>query len=288
MFGLMTLPAMAGELEQPMKKIGFNYKQAVKADDAATMEKYINEMKAQFDIAKQKNMPTAKKEKFLEGMNEVQTELDASLAALKAGDEAKAREHLAKVNDLKKEYHKYAKQKADPFHWDSLVRLTHWCGGHLYRQPLAQRGGRGVARAAGLPGHRPDQPAPGVGLVCQGPCPVASPHPKPGRFSPASGGAARAHATAPGHHGSGKLAVWTLWLLILATAGTGWFQNTEMGFELGADDWHVWCTWALQGMIALHLLAILFTSWRQRSNLVKRMLPRRRDKARALPQESDA
>ncbi|MBC8673828.1 hypothetical protein H2136_04265 [Aeromonas hydrophila] len=38
---------------------------------------------------------------------------------------------------------------------------------------------------------------------------------------------------APGHHGSGKLAVWTLWLLILATAGTGWFQNTEMGFELG-------------------------------------------------------
>ena len=137
MFGLMTLPAMAGELEQPMKKIGFNYKQAVKADDAATMEKYINEMKAQFDIAKQKNMPTAKKEKFLEGMNEVQTELDASLAALKAGDEAKAREHLAKVNDLKKEYHKYAKQKADPFHWDSLVRLTHWgvaaiCIGNLW------------------------------------------------------------------------------------------------------------------------------------------------------------
>ncbi len=38
MFGLMALPAMAGDLEQPMKKIGFNYKQAVKADDAATME----------------------------------------------------------------------------------------------------------------------------------------------------------------------------------------------------------------------------------------------------------
>ncbi len=111
MFGLMTLPAVAGDLEQPMKKIGFNYKQAVKADDAATMEKHINEMKAQLDVAKQKNMPAAKKEKFLEGMNEVQTELDASLAALKAGDEAKAREHLAKVNDLKKEYHKYAKQK---------------------------------------------------------------------------------------------------------------------------------------------------------------------------------
>ena len=111
MFGLMTLPAVAGDLEQPMKKIGFNYKQAVKADDAATMEQHTTETRAQQAVAKQKPMPAAKKEKSLEGMNEVQTELDASLAALKAGDEAKAREHLAKVNDLKKEYHKYAKQK---------------------------------------------------------------------------------------------------------------------------------------------------------------------------------
>ena len=43
----------------------------------------------------------------------------------------------------------------------------------------------------------------------------------------------------PGHHGSGKLAVWALWLLVLATAGSGWFQNTETGFELGADDYVV-------------------------------------------------
>lgn len=111
MLGLMTLPAMAGELEQPMKNIGFNYKQAVKADDAVTMEKHIKEMKAQLDVAKEKNMPAAKKEKFLEGMNKVQSELDASLAALQAGDQEKARAHLAKVNDLKKEYHDYAKQK---------------------------------------------------------------------------------------------------------------------------------------------------------------------------------
>ena len=78
---------------------------------------------------------------------------------------------------------------------------------------------------------------------------------------------------APGHHGSGKLAVWALWLVVLATAGSGWFQNTETGFELGADEWHEWCVVALQGLIGLHLLAIVFTSWRQRSNLVTRMLP---------------
>ncbi|WP_042029627.1 cytochrome b/b6 domain-containing protein, partial [Aeromonas jandaei] len=57
------------------------------------------------------------------------------------------------------------------------------------------------------------------------------------------------------------------------TAGSGWFQNTETGFELGADEWHEWCVVALQGLIGLHLLAIVFTSWRQRSNLVIRMLP---------------
>ena len=111
MFGLMTLPAVAGDLEQPMKMLSFNYKQATKADDAATMAKHINEMKAELDIAKTRQMPTAQKEKFLEGFGKVQGELDASLAALEAGDEAKAREHLDKVADLKKEYHEYAKHK---------------------------------------------------------------------------------------------------------------------------------------------------------------------------------
>jgi soluble cytochrome b562 len=111
MFGLIALPALAGDLEQPMKKMGFNFKQATKASDPAAMEKYITQMRSEIDDAKTRTMPTAKQEKFLEGLNEVQGELDASLAALKAGDEAKAREHLAKVNDLKKEYHKYAKQK---------------------------------------------------------------------------------------------------------------------------------------------------------------------------------
>ncbi|QFI53402.1 cytochrome b562 [Aeromonas simiae] len=111
LLGAFTLPALAGDLEQPMKKIGFNYKQAVKADDPATMEKFITQMKDEVEKAKGREMPTAKKAKFLEGLDEVQTELDASLAALKSGDQEKARAHLAKVNDLKKEYHKYAKQK---------------------------------------------------------------------------------------------------------------------------------------------------------------------------------
>jgi hypothetical protein len=38
-------------------------------------------------------------------------------------------------------------------------------------------------------------------------------------------------------------------------------------------------------MIALHLCAIAYTSWRQRSNLVTRMLPGRRARASAGQQE---
>jgi len=38
-------------------------------------------------------------------------------------------------------------------------------------------------------------------------------------------------------------------------------------------------------MIALHLSAVVYTSWRQRSNLVTRMLPRRRRDARVQQQE---
>ena len=41
-------------------------------------------------------------------------------------------------------------------------------------------------------------------------------------------------------------------------------------------------------MIALHLCAIVYTSWRQRSNLVTRMLPRRRGHARVRQQEPNA
>ena len=38
-------------------------------------------------------------------------------------------------------------------------------------------------------------------------------------------------------------------------------------------------------MIALHLCAIAYTSWRQRSNLVTRMLPRRRRQVSQHQQE---
>ncbi|MBV7416652.1 cytochrome b/b6 domain-containing protein [Aeromonas sp. sif2433] len=178
-------------------------------------------------------------------------------------------------------------RKAESFRWDSLVRLIHWgvaaaCVANLWFNEAGETWherlgylaiilislrlgwglsfARGHARLSALIPNREDFRQQALALRERAPA-------------------------APGHHGSGKLAVWALWLLILATAGTGWFQNTEPGFELGADDWHVWCTWALQGLIALHLCAIVYTSWRQRSNLLARMLPMRQRAAPVRQQE---
>ena len=166
-------------------------------------------------------------------------------------------------------------KKGEPFRWDAVVRLTHWgvaaiCIGNLWLNEAGEDWHEWLGYTA-------------IALVsvrllwgltfARGYARLGALIPKGEDFRQQMHEMRERLPPAPGHHGSGKLAVWALWLLVLATAGTGWFQNTEMGFDLGADDWHVWCTWALQGMIALHLLAIGFTSWRQRSSLVIRMLP---------------
>ncbi len=178
-------------------------------------------------------------------------------------------------------------RKADPFHWDGLVRLTHWgvaavCIGNLWFNEAGEEWHEWLGYGAMAL----------IGLRLLWGLTLARGHARLGALIPSRDDfhqqavALRERApAAPGHHGSGKLAVWALWLLVLATAGSGWFQNTETGFELGADDWHLWCTWALQAMIALHLCAIVYTSWRQRSNLVTRMLPRRRRRVPEHQQE---
>ena len=165
-------------------------------------------------------------------------------------------------------------KKADPFHWDALVRLTHWGrGGHLSRQPWLNEAGE-----VGTSGW--DTPSwcyrhtPAVGLTRSRPRPPACPSSRePGGFSPsgrtpcANGTRPPLAITAAASWRSGHSGCW------YCHRRTGWFQNTETGFGSGADDWHGVVHLGTRGMIALHLCAIAYTSWRQRSNLVTRMLP---------------
>lgn len=169
-------------------------------------------------------------------------------------------------------------RRAESFRWDNLVRLTHWgvaaaCVANLWFNEAGETWHERLGYLAIiLVSVRL-----GWGLsFAKGHARLSALIPSQADFRQQALELRERRPPAPGHHGSGKLAVWALWLIILVTAGTGWFQNTEMGFELGADDWHEWATWALQAMIALHLCAIVLTSWRQRSNLLARMLPLRR------------
>ncbi|MGY3945129.1 cytochrome b/b6 domain-containing protein [Aeromonas tecta] len=178
-------------------------------------------------------------------------------------------------------------RKADPFRWDNLVRLTHWgvaaaCVANLWFNEAGETWHERLGYLAIIL----ISVRLGWGLsFAKGHARLSALIPKRGEFAQQSQALRERAPAAPGHHGSGKLAVWALWLVILATAGSGWFQNTELGFELGADDWHQWCTWALQAMIALHLCAIVLTSWRQRSNLAARMLPLRRPAGTPAPRQ---
>ncbi|MFM4721027.1 cytochrome b/b6 domain-containing protein [Aeromonas bivalvium] len=166
-------------------------------------------------------------------------------------------------------------RRADPFRWDPLVRLTHWgltvaCIANLWLNESGEEWHEWLGYLAmSLIGLRLLW---GLTLA-RGDARLGALLPSREDFRQQAREMRERLPASPGHHGSGKLAVWAIWLTVLATGFTGWFQNTELGFELEAYDWHTWCTWGLQGLIALHLTALVFTSWRQRSNLLRRMLP---------------
>lgn len=75
-----------------------------------------------------------------------------------------------------------------------------------------------------------------------------------------------------GHNPLGAMAVWMMWLCLALAAFTGWLQDTDFGYEYGVFEWHGLLVNGLFYFAGIHLLAVLFTSWRTRQNLVKTMI----------------
>ena len=75
-----------------------------------------------------------------------------------------------------------------------------------------------------------------------------------------------------GHNPLGIIAVWLMWLCLAGAALTGWLQDTDFGFDHAVYEWHSWLVDGLLGFAALHLFAVVFTSWRSRKNLLKTMI----------------
>lgn len=76
-----------------------------------------------------------------------------------------------------------------------------------------------------------------------------------------------------GHNPLGQWAVYMIWLLIILLALTGWLSRTDAYW---GEDWpvdlHAFFSNALQGLVILHLAAVLLMSKLQKKNLIKQMI----------------
>ncbi|MDI1297626.1 cytochrome b/b6 domain-containing protein [Methylotenera sp.] len=76
-----------------------------------------------------------------------------------------------------------------------------------------------------------------------------------------------------GHNPLGQLAVYLIWALIVALAITGWLSRTDAYW---GEDWpvdlHLVLSNALQGLVILHIAAVVLMSKLQKKNLLKQMI----------------
>jgi cytochrome b len=173
--------------------------------------------------------------------------------------------------------------------WDSPVRLLHWT---LVAAVAA--GGFSTVAGAGVPSGW-HQPAGYVALAavalrlvwsCFG-----SRHARLGfvRGPRATWGYARAlvAGSEPRHVGHNPLGGWMIVALMTCVAGlaaSGWLYTTDaLWGDETVEAVHRGLAWALVGLAALHVAGVLFTSWRQRENLVAAMFSGRK----RAPREGD-
>jgi cytochrome b len=78
------------------------------------------------------------------------------------------------------------------------------------------------------------------------------------------------------HVGHNPLGGWMIAALMVCIAGlalSGWLYTTDrLWGDETVETVHRWLAWLLVGLAGLHVAGVLFTSWRQRENLVAAML----------------
>lgn len=75
-----------------------------------------------------------------------------------------------------------------------------------------------------------------------------------------------------GHNPFGTVAIYLMWIGLSAAAFTGWLQDTDWGFDNGADLWHEWVVDGVFLLVILHVSAVVLTSLWLRANLIRAMV----------------
>ncbi|MBU1310486.1 MAG: hypothetical protein KKE30_13270 [Gammaproteobacteria bacterium] len=99
----------AVDLEQTMKNMGFQFKQAIEMSDSSQLLPVLDELIILTLQAQQGPFADDKAEQFRQGLVKVHTELVAAKAAAQRDDMATAQQHLRQVEVLRKEYHNQRK-----------------------------------------------------------------------------------------------------------------------------------------------------------------------------------
>lgn len=89
-----------------MKKMGLEYKLAIKAQSADVMHKHLGQFVILVEQAKGHQFQQGKKKKSIEGLNLTIAEAHKAMALVEKGQLDDARNVLLKVDSLRSEYHK--------------------------------------------------------------------------------------------------------------------------------------------------------------------------------------
>ena len=77
----------------------------------------------------------------------------------------------------------------------------------------------------------------------------------------------------PHHNAFGAVAIWLMWILLLAVPAAGWlFDNTDWGFDNDLDKLHKRLGQILFYLVCLHITAVVLTSIWLKRNLIKAMV----------------
>ncbi|KZN46224.1 cytochrome b562 [Pseudoalteromonas luteoviolacea] len=106
MFFSLSAFAQPSDLNQLMKKMGLEYKLAVKAQSADVMHKHLTQFILLVEQAKKHPFQQEKKQKSIEGLNLTITEAKKAIAFAERGQLDDARAVLQKVDSLRSQYHK--------------------------------------------------------------------------------------------------------------------------------------------------------------------------------------
>jgi len=93
------------DLEAVMKQMRFEYNQAMKSDSTAVFNKHLNEFKKQLGIAQQFPFNEQRIEKATQGLDKVARVVNQLNEPATLDELNNAKQQLAVIDDLKKEYH---------------------------------------------------------------------------------------------------------------------------------------------------------------------------------------